>query len=564
MIETRSETTSAWVQGTGASLSTKRNCSGRERVRMIPIVASIRVATLSAASIVLALVVAACGSVSSSDSGRSGKTLVIEKSFDLVSGDPGRTIEITGSMVMHSIYEPLLTFSGSDLSKPVPLVAKSYDLSSDARMLTLQLHDDVKFSDGTNLTAADVIFTFNRGKNRKAPSAFIMEGLTVSAPDDHTVVVKSDKPNPALPVLMTVPALGIENEKVFREHGGTDDANASTTDKALSWLNGNSAGSGPYELQSFSTTAQVVLIASPHYWGGQEPANAKIVMRNTTPEVQKLDVQKGQTQVALDLSPQQAMDLDGSLNVIRNPSTNIWFVFTNENPAISTITPNKDFQQAVRLGLDYKSLVDLAGEGSIQAQGIIPTQLSGALGESRAPQFDAAAARAALMSSGYSGQAIEMEYPSDLSENGIDFNVVAQRVKDELQSIGINITLKPTPLAVALQNYRDGKEQMGLWLYTPDYPDPSEYLAFLPGGHVAVRAGWVTGSDSPLEALGSRAATVADPAGRVNTYEQIQEQLNQRGPFMQFLESAQIAVTAKSVSGFQYNPIWTVELSTLK
>jgi peptide/nickel transport system substrate-binding protein len=101
---------------------------------------------------------AACGSSKSSSStgSRKSTTLVVENSFDLTTADPGRVFEVSGGMVVHALYQPLLTFSGSDVSKPAPLLAKSFDFSSDGKTLTLKLDPSAKFSDGSTVTADDV------------------------------------------------------------------------------------------------------------------------------------------------------------------------------------------------------------------------------------------------------------------------------------------------------------------------------------------------------------------------------------------------------------------------
>ncbi len=512
----------------------------------------------------VAVALAGCGSDSSDESSSGGgKTLVVENSFDLTTADPGQVYEITGGMVVHSMYEPLLGFEGSDLSTPVPVVAESFEVSEDGTTITLPLRKDVTFSDGTPLTSADVVFSFNRVKNLKGNPAFLLDGVTPSAPDDHTVVLTSDKPNPGLPYILSNPALGIENSKVVKEHGGTDSEDAAKTDKATEWLNANSAGSGPYVLKSFSTTTEVSLSENTKYWGEKAPTYTKVVIRNVTADVQKLDIQKGQAQLVLDLAPAQAEGLPDSVEVHRDATSNTWFVFSNSNPEISGITSNPDFQDAIRYGLDYDALVDLAGEGSVRAPGIIPTMFVGALDPSKALATDVEKAKASLAASGYKGEKVEMEYPSDLTKNGVSFGTVAQRVQAQLTEIGINVELVPAPLATSLPNYLDGKEQLGLWLWGADYPDASDYLAFLPGQSVGLRAGWAEGANPTLESLGDQAATTVDNDARGALYQQIQEQMNVEGPFMPMFQTAQVAVTAKSLSGFAYNLIWTVDFASL-
>jgi peptide/nickel transport system substrate-binding protein len=44
---------------------------------------------------------------------------------------------------------------------------------------------------------------------------------------------------------------------------------------------------------------------------------------------------------------------------------------------------------------------------------------------------------------------------------------------------------------VALENYRQGVEPFGLWLWLPDYRDSLDYVEFLPDGVVGTRTGWV-------------------------------------------------------------------------
>ena len=126
---------------------------------------------------------------------------------------------------------------------------------------------------------------------------------------------------------------------------------------------------------------------------------------------------------------------------------------------------------------------------------------------------------------------VQLEYPSDLTVNGLAFGPLAERIEANLDEVGIKIELVPGPVATTLENYRAGKEQMGLWLWNPDYPDPQDYLVFGPGGLVGLRAGWAEGAAPDIEAVSQQAATTVDDATRAPLYEQFQQQLNESGPF---------------------------------
>lgn len=511
---------------------------------------------------VLALVLAACGkSSSSSSSNGSARTLVIDKSFDLKTADPGREFEVSGQIVVKAMYETLLTFDGSDVTKPVPLLAESYTQSPDGKIFTFKLRSGVKFSDSTPLTASDVAFSLNRVRELKGNPSFLMEGVTATAPDDSTVVLTSDKPNPALPFLLPNPGLGVLNSKVVKEHGGTDAAGADKTDKAEAFLNQTSAGSGPYVLESFNTTSQTVVKVNPSYWGAKKPAYSRVVMRNVQANTQRINVQKGDSQLALDLSPDQVSGLSSSSLQLQNTaSPNIFFLLANANPKVSTVTSTAGFREAVRYGLDYQSLVQLTGQGGRQAAGVIPSMFVGALDQGDAVSRDVAKAKAAL---GGKTVNVELEYPSDFSANGLSFGPIAERVQSNLKEVGINVKLAPKPIATSLESYRAGKEQLGLWLWGPDYPDPSDYLVFAPGRLVGLRAGWPAGADPKIEGMAKQAETELDQSKRGPLYQDFQRELNQSGPFFPIFQPAQVLVAAKSLSNLQYNPTWTVDLAHL-
>lgn len=509
-----------------------------------------------------ALALAACGSGGGSKTpaaaGGGGKTLVIDTSFDLKTADPGRTYEPTGLFVDKAAYETLLTFQGADVTKPVPQLAESYELSSDGKTLTLKLKKGATFSDGSPVTADDVVFSLTRVRDMKGTPSFLLDGVDVAKTDDSTVTLTSKTANPALPYILPNPALGIVNSKVVKEHGGATDAQ----DKAEQYLNSASAGSGPYTIDSFNVSSQVVLKANPKYYG-TKPTYEKVVIRNVEAATQKLNVQRGDSQVALNLSGDQVNGMPANLTVKKTASANVIFLLANQDSAISKTTPNAKFVEAVRKGVDYAGLLELAGEGATQSPGVIPSQLLGALPADQAAKRDVEGAKKALAESGLSNPTVKLEYPSELTVNGLSFQPLAERIQANLKEVGITVDLAPAPITTALDNYRNGKEELGLWYWGPDYPDPSDYLAFLPGKTVGKRAGWKEGAAKDIEAAGEKAATAIGDDARKQAYADVQTKLNASGPFIPLIQPSQNIVTASSVTGLEYHPVWTVDIASL-
>lgn len=501
------------------------------------------------------------------DEAAAGGTLIVGKSFDLKTLDPGRQFETTGAIIVPAIYDTLLTFVDNDVTTPVPSLAESWEVNDDATEFTFTLRADATFSDGSPVTAEDAAFSLNRVRELKGNGSFLMEGVTAEAIDDATLKLTSEKPNPALPRILPTPTLGILNSEVVIAAGGTADVGADASDTAEESLNTASAGSGPYLLESFSITDETIIVANPDYWGDEPAAFERIVFRNIEAATQAIDIQNGNADIAVDLASDQLSTLRGNdaIEIVETASPAIWFLFANADPAISAVTSTPEFREAVRYGLDYEGILELTGEGSVQAPGVIPTTFLGALDPSKAVVRDVEKATAAVEACGCAGTEIKLEYPSDFTANGLSFGPIAERIKANLDEIGLNISLVPSPIGPALENYRAGTEEMGLWLWNPDYPDPQDYLVFGPGDLVGLRTGWAEGAAPEIEAVADAAATTVDDAERKPLYEEFQELLNVDGPTFPLFQPTIAMVSVKdSVSNVLYHPTLQLDIRGLK
>lgn len=485
-----------------------------------------------------------------------GKSLVVDASFDLKTADPNRQYETTGQIVAKALYQTLLTFDGDDVTQPVDGLA-SYEMNDDNTVMTLTMKDGAKFSDGSPVTVDDAVFSLQRMQGIKGNPSFLLDGVTVEKVDDQTLTLTSETPNPALPFILPNGALAVVNQEVVEDNGGTTDE----SDDAESFLNSESAGSGPYVLDSFDATQEVVFTANPEYTGDQ-PAYDRVVLRNVEGPTQKLNVEKGESQVALDLNPDQVAELaNADVKVISNPSRYMIFLMLNQNPEISAVTSDPDFLQAVKLGVDYDKIVSLAGDGSVRPGGPIPSLFTGAIDADAGNQTDVEAAKKALAASSYDGEEVTLNFPNDITVQGLSLQSVAESVQAQLADIGVKVTLAPAPVATELDAYRDGKEVIGLWYWGPDFPDPSNYIVFSPNELVGLRTGW---TDDPEVTKLAEAAKSAPDADRAAAYEAWQKQLNETGPFIPLLQPAQNVVTSPSITSVTTNAVWTVDLALIK
>jgi peptide/nickel transport system substrate-binding protein len=371
--------------------------------------------------------------------------------------------------------------------------------------------------------------------------------------------------DPAILYILPEPSLSILDSKTVMAHGGTDAANADKVDTAEAYLNTHSAGSGPYVLGSFQPGNSISFTTNANYWGAA-PKVQKLLFLNQQAPAQKLTLEKGDTDIGLNLAPDQLSSLQSNaqLTTVTSLSPNIFFLIMNMDPAASPATANNKVRQAVRYALDYAGIAALAGKGSVQPAGIIPVQFLGALPTSLAPKQDVAKAKALLKQAGYAnGLTATLEYPSDITINGQNFALFAQKIQSDLAAVGITLKLVGKPIAISLPDYRAGNEQIGLWEWGPDYPDPSDYLNFLPGQLVGLRANWKAGADAVLATWMQQASTTLDNTKRAAIYRQIQQRMNQIGPFINMFQPVQIVATQKGVTGFHYNAIWSGDFNVV-
>ncbi|GAA0221039.1 ABC transporter substrate-binding protein [Cryptosporangium japonicum] len=217
---------------------------------------------LAAAVAIALLAVSACSDPSASEGGRTDGTLVVA-----TSGEPDNLNPILGygSDGGTLLFDGLVARDASN--KLIPALANALPtVSPDGKTVTATLRDGVTFSDGTPLTADDVVFTYRSVLDPKIDST-IRSDLdmlaTVEAQDFSTVVFTLKYAY--APFLQRL-ALGIVPAKAF---AGQD------VNKAP--FNRTPIGTGAYTVDSWTAGDRLVLTANPKYWGGA-PANDRVII----------------------------------------------------------------------------------------------------------------------------------------------------------------------------------------------------------------------------------------------------------------------------------------------
>lgn len=270
-------------------------------------------------------------------------------------------------------YEPLVAWAPTDNTE-YPAIAESWETSDSATTWTYHLQQDAKWSDGEAITAEDVVWTYtaileNDGL-KTAFGGYVSNIKSVSAPDDHTVVIELKTPqssNPGTDVFI-VP------EHVWSK---LDSPETYKNDKEV-------VGSGPFTVVSSSSASGVSMKANPHYRGGE--AQVKFVnwrpYRNTDAAVQALrsgeiDALSGLTSAQFDAikSVPEITAIAGDGRGMRGIQINPGATDANDKPMGDghEVLKDKTVRQAIVHAIDRQVLVDRVLQGYGQAAtGIVP------------------------------------------------------------------------------------------------------------------------------------------------------------------------------------------------
>ncbi|MFN8474427.1 MAG: ABC transporter substrate-binding protein [Anaerolineae bacterium] len=495
-----------------------------------------------------------------------GNQLVVGIAHDLTTLDPARGYEIAGGLAHKAIYDTLVTTAPDDITKIVPSLAEKWEISPDGKTYTFHLKPGVKFSSGNPLTADDVKWSYDRVKGIQGNPSFLFSTIkSVDAKDPNTVVITLDSPDPALLAKMTFMAYAVLDSKTVQAQGGVTGADAKANDKAQQWLDQHSAGTGPFVLKSWTKDNEITVEKNPNYWGTPSKLDRVIYKNLPQSASQKLALEGGDIDIALELNADQtkALGSNSNVKVVQGPTTDIFFLLANKNKDLSPkgVMADPKVVQAVELALDRDAFKDLSGTKSGVPPTIVGLGFLGSWDESKTPKRDVAKAKQLLADAGYpNGFEIDMEYPTKFNRDGLDWDTMAQKVQSDLAEAGIKVNLKPGDLQTVLANYRAGKEGFSLWQWGADFPDTNDRIAFLPEGIVGKRAGWTNAtSDDKIQKLRDQAAIETDPAKRVQVWNDIQQYLVDNSPFIPLIQPNRAVAVSNKVNGYTFNNQFLVQ-----
>jgi len=475
-------------------------------------------------------------------------TLVIAENEYPSSFDPVFADDSAVERAMALSYEALLRFNPST-NKLEPWIASKWSVSEDGKIYTFILNQNITFHDGTDLTASDVKFTFDRMKEINQGIVYELNALDrIEVVDDYTV--KFYLSEPYIPFINIIPKMYIISEEGVK-------ANISDNDFAMAYLANHELGSGPYVLTSFAPEQQAVFSKYDNYWKGWEGNHVEKVIWQYIKEssTQRLLLEKGDVDIIMDPSPDD-------LNVLRDNSdiklaegttfvVDYFHLRTNHKP-LDDIRVRK----ALALAYDYDAhiAIVLGGSGT-QAQGPISSSMMFHNNTLPIVKQDMAKAKALLAEAGYpnGGFTLKLAYVGI----GEQDQRTAVMFQSNLAELGITVDFMANTWDYMFDMEQDENSEPDIYVehFFYNSADPGSGLWDLYHSEargIGSNASWY--QNPKVDELLDMGLTEMDIIKREMYYKEIQKLITEDVPSICISNPKYIIAMRNYVHGYEYNP----------
>ena len=488
-------------------------------------------------------------------------TVVMAKQIDdIISLDPAEAFEFSGVEVGANVYDKLIGVDVANGNKLLGELAESWTVSPDNLVYTFKLRTGVKFHSGNPLTAADVVYSFQRAVTlNKSPGFILLQfGLTkenvlekVQATDASTVVVTVSKPFAPTFFLncLTSGVAAIVDSKLVQ-------ANVKDGDFGNEWLKLNSAGSGAYSVRAYRPNEQYGLEANAGWYKGS-PKNKRVIVRHVPePASQRLLLEKGDIDIARNLSKDQlsAIKSNADLGTVQGDKGYILYLGLNtKNPNFA----KPEVREAMKWLVDYNSIERNILEGTYKPhQAFLPKGFLGAI-DDKPYKFDPAKAKELLAKAGLpNGFAVTMDV-----RNTSPITEIAEAIQANLAQAGIKLELIPGDGKATLTKYRARTHDIYIGQWGPDYLDPhsnAETFAINENNGEDAKSktlAWRNAWDIPEMTKVTQAAVLErDGTKRAETYGKLQREHQQISPFVIMFQQIEVSAQRKTIQGWVIGP----------
>lgn len=385
--------------------------------------------------------------------------------------------------------------------KILPCIAKRWEISTDGRLYTFIIRDDVYFHDspvfkdgkGRKLVAQDVVYSLQRLADSRlaSPGAWIMNNVTdnngsksVTALNDSTVQISLKQPFPPFAGMLSMQYCSIVPREAVEKYG--EDFRV------------NPVGTGPFKFKMLKEGVKLVLVKNPNYFESDKNGrrlpylDAVAISFIIDKQSAFLEFIKGNLDFMSGLDASYKDELltpSGKLkekyasriNLLTEPYLNTEYlgILHNADNSIMKDSPLKDvrIRKALNMGFDRERMIKYLrnGIGKAGLKGIIPVGLPGYSDEGNyGYKYDPLAVKKLLEEAGYPGG--KGLPPITISTNA-SYLDITQFIQSQLSQSGFDIKIDVSPPGTLRENIAQGRVAFFRGSWIADYPDAENYLS---------------------------------------------------------------------------------------
>lgn len=375
----------------------------------------------------------------------------------------------------------------NELQQLEPGLAVSWEPVDDLTW-EFKLREGVKFHDGSDFTADDVVCTWDRAPNvPNSPSSFATytKGKTAVKIDDYTVHFKTEAPYPLM-------ANDVSTVSIVSDEVGCEATTAEYNDGTAA------VGTGPFKFVSYKPGDSIVIERNEDYWGekpiwtlvtfkpiSSAPARVAALLAGdvdviaAVPTTDVATLEKNE-----DVSLSQGVSNRVIYLHLDHDRTDSPFVKANGGAPIENPLQKLEVRKAISMAINRDAIVDRVMEGiAIKAGQLLPEGFFGVSGKLEPVEYDPDGAKALLAEAGYpDGFELTIHGPNDRYINDAK---IAEAIGQMLSRIGIKTAVETMPRSVYFGRASKGG------------PDDTPEFSF-------ILVGWGAGSgeaSSPLKSL---------------------------------------------------------------
>jgi peptide/nickel transport system substrate-binding protein len=432
-----------------------------------------------------------------------------------------------------------------------PGLAESWEISADSLKYTFHLRD-AKFSDGSPITADDVVFSLERIRTDKksAYPAPLGAVKSISAFDPKTVVVELNSTFAPFLSNLEIWNMGIVSKADVEKQG---------VEKAFSSA---PVTSGPYAVKEWKPNEKLVLQPNKHYWRQGYPKSDAIVelLEIDAPETRIAMLKAGEADVMRSVPWAQIDELKGVENIDMRlePSTTIYMTLLNSKREPFSILKAR---QAAAQAVDNKAMTQAVTRGYAKpANTTLPDALDYHDKEYPGIPFDVEAAKKLLAESGMEGREVKILATATAAEQQLALLLQAQ-----WQAIG----LKPTIVNVDSGAWWDaiGKgdyDATANWWFN-ETSDPDLAVRWAVCGTCGSNSYNTFYNNEKVNKLVDQGTKETDSAKRAAIYKEIQKITTEEVAQIPLFYAPNAVAYSKRLKGMKFTPglQWTLEETTI-